>query len=648
MKLNLITMSLVATIALIGCGSSTSNDKERQEETLSTSGDTSSTGTDARYNEDGSTPNQGSSSSSSTNGETQSSQNGSTPNQGNSTPSQTSSANDEDTSTRNTETQNDDDDTPPVITISGDNPLEITQGETFSDPGATATDNIDGVVSVTPTGTVDMDTAGDYTITYTATDSAGNEATATRTVTVRPADVIWNVSTVAEFRQALEDAAANGSNDKIVLSAGTYKTTSDGLGTFKFNDNEKYDLTIASAEGLSYNDVVLSGDNSTQVFNFNNTEDSTLIFKGISVIDGNSSTNGGGIYTNHNIKIKNSIISNNMAISQNRRGSGEAGGIFVVGNILIQESQITNNIASERSSGGFFSGGSSTILKSIISNNKCDFVGGGFSSDSTTIKDSKITYNISRIGGGFSVNYAIIEDSLISNNKTIGDGGWNEGGGFYCNTIVMNNSLVLNNKSSSRGGGFFSNNAKVINSTISNNDSGEYYGGGFASSEALIINSVITENNSSSSGIGGIYSNIATVINSNFISNIGFGISSKGIFINNIFDKNDADINLAGDSKIYNNYIDYSKIEENGHNVIKKNNIQPSSVGDVYLNGDNKILASNSPVIDQGLNPSSATYKKIIGDDDIYNEMLELLTTDIDGNSRVVNETIDMGAFESR
>jgi len=28
--------------------------------------------------------------------------------------------------------------------------------------------------------------------------------------------------------------------------------------------------------------------------------------------------------------------------------------------------------------------------------------------------------------------------------------------------------------------------------------------------------------------------------------------------------------------------------------------------------------------------------------------MLELLTTDIDGNSRVVNETIDMGAFESR
>ena len=39
-------------------------------------------------------------------------------------------------------------------------------------------------VTVTISGTVDVDTLGTYTITYTATDASGNTATATRTVNV--------------------------------------------------------------------------------------------------------------------------------------------------------------------------------------------------------------------------------------------------------------------------------------------------------------------------------------------------------------------------------------------------------------------------------------------------------------------------------
>lgn len=76
------------------------------------------------------------------------------------------------------------DKTAPVITISGANPTSIIQDETYTDAGATAIDNEDGSVTVTKTGSVDTSTIGDYTITYTASDSAGNEATATRTVNV--------------------------------------------------------------------------------------------------------------------------------------------------------------------------------------------------------------------------------------------------------------------------------------------------------------------------------------------------------------------------------------------------------------------------------------------------------------------------------
>ena len=58
-------------------------------------------------------------------------------------------------------------------------PVFIVLGE-GRDAGATA----DGGETVTTSGTVDTNTVGVYTITYTATDSSNNQATATRTVYV--------------------------------------------------------------------------------------------------------------------------------------------------------------------------------------------------------------------------------------------------------------------------------------------------------------------------------------------------------------------------------------------------------------------------------------------------------------------------------
>ncbi len=73
--------------------------------------------------------------------------------------------------------------TAPVITVTGPPTVNHEQGTVYADQGATATDAIDGSVTVVTSGSVGAD-AGTYTITYTATDSAGNSATATRTVIV--------------------------------------------------------------------------------------------------------------------------------------------------------------------------------------------------------------------------------------------------------------------------------------------------------------------------------------------------------------------------------------------------------------------------------------------------------------------------------
>ena len=76
------------------------------------------------------------------------------------------------------------DTTAPVITVLGDNPLSLTSGTTYTEAGATCTDNKDATCTVVTTGTVDTATAGSYTITYTATDAAGNASSKTRAVTV--------------------------------------------------------------------------------------------------------------------------------------------------------------------------------------------------------------------------------------------------------------------------------------------------------------------------------------------------------------------------------------------------------------------------------------------------------------------------------
>lgn len=75
---------------------------------------------------------------------------------------------------------------PPVITLTEGDRISIRPGQEFRDPGATAIDDSDGDVSanITAKGFVDRYNKGDYEVDYTVSDSYGNRAKATRTVTV--------------------------------------------------------------------------------------------------------------------------------------------------------------------------------------------------------------------------------------------------------------------------------------------------------------------------------------------------------------------------------------------------------------------------------------------------------------------------------
>lgn len=81
------------------------------------------------------------------------------------------------------------DTTAPVITMGGNSIVAQDFGVAYTDAGATANDARDGVVAVTVSGTVDVNTEGDYVIVYRAEDALHTVSTATRTVHVRKVPV---------------------------------------------------------------------------------------------------------------------------------------------------------------------------------------------------------------------------------------------------------------------------------------------------------------------------------------------------------------------------------------------------------------------------------------------------------------------------
>ena len=91
------------------------------------------------------------------------------------------------------------DTTPPVITLQGANPLSLLVGESYVEPGYTATDDVDGDLTsqVVVTGIVNTAVEGTYPLTYTVSDAAGNTGTALRTVNVSApgtAEVLFRVN----------------------------------------------------------------------------------------------------------------------------------------------------------------------------------------------------------------------------------------------------------------------------------------------------------------------------------------------------------------------------------------------------------------------------------------------------------------------
>ncbi|MFZ9943401.1 MAG: DUF5011 domain-containing protein [Bacteroidia bacterium] len=99
-----------------------------------------------------------------------------------------------------------DDTTAPIITLNGDAEISLDLQQPYVELGATAVDDEDGEVSVEISGSVNVNQKGEYIITYTATDEAGNIASEERIVNVvNSADLL-----AGAYNNAADNCTASG------------------------------------------------------------------------------------------------------------------------------------------------------------------------------------------------------------------------------------------------------------------------------------------------------------------------------------------------------------------------------------------------------------------------------------------------------
>lgn len=290
------------------------------------------------------------------------------------------------------------------------------------------------------------------------------------------------------------------------------------------------------------------------------------------------------------------------------------------------------------------------------------------------ILDGDSTTQVLKISGSSSFDFLIKNITIRNGNVN----GYTNGAGLYIEAVkpTIINCVFYNNKSESGDGGAISidqvTEANIINSTIYNNYADR--GAGIYSrtysllgfGRLIVTNSILYDNKLT----GSIFSKGSAIevnkgelllVNSTLARNSQNAVSTDedSTFINNIFYENDNDIlfSYTGyDYYVHNNYIDYSKLE-NGDIAIKKNNIQGVIGDDIFKAGGFK-LSNNSKTIDKGIFTENSTFKELVvpfiknfnydsEEETIrYQEYISNFKTDIEGNERVKNNFIDLGALE--
>ena len=150
----------------------------------------------------------------------------------------------------------------PTITLVGPSTINIEEGDSFTDAGASASDDVDGDISssITTSGSVDASTPGTYILTYSVSDAAGNSVELTRTIIVAVATKITALAATGIVSEQTPAEARSTINGKWNFPESSSKSSySSKLNTCEFDFIEFTDTTYYLALDLDGEFSAVSG-----------------------------------------------------------------------------------------------------------------------------------------------------------------------------------------------------------------------------------------------------------------------------------------------------------------------------------------------------------------------------------------------------
>jgi hypothetical protein len=381
---------------------------------------------------------------------------------------------------------------------------------------------------------------------------------------------------------------------------------------------------------LTINGCTMSGNRAGGGAGIYSSSSGTLTVSKSTISSNSGANDGGGIYSGGTLTVADSTIMGNTAIDS-------GGGILSSGALTVSNTTFSGNVISDAFGSALdASGGPVRMTQCTITNNMAHTGRGAvyLNAATATLDQCTISGNASQSGGGLvNVGTLTVSKSTISGNTASGPG---SGGGVLNNGTLTISTSTISGNSGWAGGLWNSGMLAVSNSTISGNSCGAaatQTAGGIADAAqksdatvtllcCTVANNTVNTNSSTGSQL--------------YSGRTATGTGKASIELRNTI--------VSGEGTKPNFFADTGgSFLSDGHNLSSDN-------GNRFLTGPGDLINTNpllSPLQDN--RGPAQTMALLPGSPAIdAGDNTNAPATDERGFARVVNSTIDIGAFESR